>query len=388
MSTIHSVDKVDNPYESEKIIDPRAVDRCTYCILPHSTRGLSFDEEGVCDICIMQKELRKTAGDVEEGRGDVERTIEKIRELGIGKKYDCLVGLSGGRDSSYLLYQLVRVHKLRCMAAYYRTPFTSEVIEENVQRIITHLDVPLVRMNISRKFHQQYSRKVLLLWKKIPCPELINLLCAPCKYLNGQVFKIARDYNIKSIVFGGNKYETFQLGAASFTTRHGKHVHSFGSQVRRALLILKRGITFLLNHPGCIPLIPVGFKASILYINPHTPYLRIRYPDIMRIDYFHHTEYNETECTKVVTSEMDWRLPPGCNSYWRADCSMAELKNLLFHQTVGVSYLDAYLSNMVRLGIITRDQALKRLETEGKVSQDRLAQALDSLGLSGNFMQF
>ena len=386
MVTIFSPQQSSRASKNHMGINQQTAERCTSCILPRSTRGLNFNQDGVCDICSMQEKLRETNGDVEEKPGDIEKIIRKMRDLGKHRQYDCLVGFSGGRDSTYLLHQLVRIHKLRCVAAYYRTPFTDDVIEQNVQKTVNLLDVPLVNMKISQEFHRQYARKVLLLWKKTPRPELINLLCAPCKYVNAQVFRIARRYGIKSIVFGGNKYETFQLGAASFSSKPGHHVHSFTSQARRGFLVLKRGISFLMKHPHCVPLIPVGFKASVLYINPHTPYLRLHYSDIVRIDYFRHTKYDESECNSVIISELGWCLPPGCNSYWRADCSMAELKNLLFQRTVGLSYMDAYLSNFLRSGEITRDEALSRLETEGRTSQYRLEHAIRVLGVGRNFL--
>ena len=139
--------------------------------------------------------------------------------------------------------------------------------------------------------------------------------------------------------------------------------------------------------PSLLPLIPTGAKAAILYINPHTPYLRLRYPDILRWDYFFHEEYDEAECVNVVTSELGWELPPGCNSGWRADCSIAELKNLLFRQGSGASYIDTYLSNMVRSGDISRDEALARLAREGKVSEHRLEHVARVLEVELDFLE-
>ena len=285
-------------------------ERCTSCILPRSVHGLGFNQDGVCDVCIAQKALSQSGADA-QAPGDIEEILDKVRELGKNRKYDCLVGLSGGRDSSYLLYLLTRKHKLRCVAAYYPTPFTDDVIDENVQRTVSKLDVPLVRMNISHKFHQKYARRILFLYKRTRLPELVNLLCVPCKYVTIESFKIARRFGVKSIIYGGTKYEVFQFGPGHAPARPGKHKHSFGSALIRSLLILKRGITLLAKCPGLIPLMPAGFKASVLYINPHTPYLRLRYPDILRCDYFHHAKYDEDECIKVITSELDWQLPPG-----------------------------------------------------------------------------
>lgn len=282
-------------------------DLCVSCILPRSIHGLGFDQAGVCDICNAQRHLGETHG---KSRNDIEEILQRVREKGKARKYDCLVGLSGGRDSSYLLHQLVRKHELRCLAAYYRTPFTDDVIEENVQRIVSRLNVPMVRINNLQECHRKIARRVLLLWKKRRLPELTNLLCAPCKYINREVFEIARKNGIKSIIYGGNAFEVFQLSPAFITTKTRKHRHSFVSQVVKSLSIMKRGVSLLAKYPALLPLVPVGFEAAIFYINPHTPYLRMRYPDILGVDYFFHEEYDEAKCNDVVTSELGWQLPP------------------------------------------------------------------------------
>lgn len=359
----------------------KLADRCACCVMPRSARGLRFDRRGVCSLCNAYQELRQRGGDVEEQPANIEAVLEEIRKRGRNREFDCVVGLSGGRDSSYLLHQLVRVHRLRCLAAYYRTPFTHDVIEENVQRVVHLLDVPLVRMNISQEAHRQVARKVLLMWKQAPCLELVNMLCCVCKYVNRELFRVARDHGIKACVTGGNKYEEFQLGLTYAAPKAGQHIHGLATQVRQTAMIVKRGLEFLARHPRVIPLTLIGFKAASLYVSPHSPYLRIRYPDIKRIDYFRHVNYDEAKCTQLVTSELGWRLPPDCNSYWRADCAMDDVKNVLFRYTVGTSYRDSYFSNMVRFGAVTRAEALRRLETEGRISPQRVMQVAQTLGV-------
>lgn len=357
-----------------------AAGRCSVCILPATTKGLKFDDSGICGLCKAQPTVSKAPAQESAGHRSIEDELQKIRDLGKGRKYDCLVGLSGGRDSSYLLYLLTRKHNLRCLAAHYCTPFTDDVIQENVQRTVSLLDVPLVQIDISQQFHSDFARKIILMFKKKPLPELVHLLCAPCKYVNKEVFRIARQHDIKAIVFGGSKAETFQFGATTIPKKLGKHELYFTAQAKKGLSAMKRGALLLARNPLLFRYLPTGFK-SILSLNPHSAYLRMRYPDVLRVDYFFHEEYVEAECERVITQELGWRLPPGCNSYWRADCSMAEVKNLLFSRLVGATYMDAYLSNKIRFGEISREEALDRLKKEGRVSEHRLRHVAEVLGL-------
>ena len=349
--------------------------------MPCATAGLTFTAQGVCGLCTAYDELRVGGGDVEAELHGLEEKIEQVRAAGRGRPFDCVVGYSGGRDSTYLLYLLVRVHKLRCLAAYYRTPFAHDVIDENARRTVSRLGVPLEPMRISQAQHARVARTVLLMWLAAPSLELTNLLCVVCKYVNRELFRVARQHGVRAVINGGNRYEDFPVGLAHAAPRRGQHAHGFVVQLGRSARLLRRSLTFLLRNPRVVPLLPLGFKGALLYLSPHTPYLRLRYPGILRLDYFRHVPYDEAECTRVITSELDWRLPPDCRGYWRADCAMDDLKNVLFEHTVGATYRDSYFSNMVRFGALSREEGLRRLQHEGPASPERIASVAKVLGV-------
>lgn len=354
------------------------VERCTECLLP-KTDAIYFDENGVCGVCLSQKDEKVEKVDEAARAAELEKLVESIKERGKGHDYDCLVGLSGGRDSSYLISLLVRKHNLRCLAAYYRAPFTPDLIDENVKRISKNLDVPLVEMDISQEYHRKMARKIVLFWKKNPAYSVANLTCAPCKLVNREVFKIAKKYDIPSIIYGGSKYEAFALAAgAAPTNTNPKNVHSFGMSLRKMWLIIKRGVGSLFKYPALVQFLPIGISASILYINPHTPYLQLRYPDISALDYFQLGEWDEADIIKTL-DEIGWELPPTCNSYYKADCTYAECKNVMFTQMAGVNYMDAHISNMVRAGVISKEEGMRRYKEENVTSMERLQEACDTL---------
>ena len=347
--------------------------RCTRCLMPRATVGLTFDQQGVCNLCTAHTALQAEIGAVNVVPHGIEEKIEQLRVAGRGRPYDCIVGFSGGRDSAYLLHQLVRVHKVRCLAAYYRTPFTHDVIDANVHRVVSRLGVPLEPMDISQKQHADVARRVLQMWQARPSLELTNLLCAVCKYVNRELFRIARKHRVAAVINGGNQFESFQVGLGHAKSSHGKGEHGLIPQIGRSVRLARRGLGFLLRNPRVIPLLPLGVKSALFYISPHSPYLRARYPDIMRLDYYHHTPYNEEECTRVVRDELGWELPPDCVTYWRADCAMDDLKNAMFHNIVGATYRDSYFSNMVRTGAVTRAEGMRRLQQEGTPVLERIA---------------
>jgi len=347
--------------------------RCLKCILPKSAH-FKFNEDGICELCSNYKSS--------EEKNEIEPIISIIRKKGIGHKYDCVVGISGGRDSSYLLYLLVKKHNLRCFAAYYRTPFTSEETEKNVRRLIEYLNIPIEEINLSQELHKNIAKDMTTLWIKNHDPVVANLACAPCKYVNRELFKIAKKHKVKSIICGGNKYEGVQI-ATSINRKQsniGLSSLSFLSQIRTNLSLIKKGINLLFNIKEIWKYLDIGFKSSLLYVNPHTPFLHIRYFKIKAYDYFFLTEYNEKEADSIL-KEIDWHLPYGCNSKWRSDCSFAEIKNFMFMKMMNISYVDAYYSNMVRGGAISREEALQRVTIESQISKYRINNALTIMDL-------
>jgi len=370
-------------------METRTVKRCNKCILPNTCDLIPFDEEGTCYLCNKGEQIKSAADKIQKSRKEsIEQFIEKVRERGKGRPYDCIIGLSGGRDSTYLLYLLTKRHNLRCLAAYYRTPFTPDVIDANVRRIVKKLNVPLEEIKISTDYHAKIAREMTLLWKKKHSKLIANLACGPCKFVNREIFRIAQKNKVKTIIYGTNIYEAVQIAAGISKSRVDVPgaVKKAGllSKLNRTLSLTFSGLRLLGSSKDVWKYLPLGIKSSVMYISPHTLFLSLRYPHIRPINYFYYYDWKESECIDTL-KELGWELPEGYNSTWKADCSFAELKNIMFQKTIGITYLDAFLSNMIRAGILTREQALKRIEEEGKISQTKISQACNSLNLPADF---
>jgi hypothetical protein len=361
------------------------------CILPTSGHDVQFDDEGVCSICTSASKLAGKSPHLDseaqekQKQAELEKRIDRIRERGKGHAYDCLVGVSGGRDSSYLLHLLVTQHNLRCLAAYYRTPFTVDGIDANVRRMTRQLNVPLVEMNVSAEYHRRIARDMVVLWKRKPLPVIANMACAPCKFVNREAFRICRQHDIQAIIYGGNPYEIFQLSAGQLQDVDKDKKHTLGTQTLEALAYAKRGAKLLLRCASMWRYVPLGVRASFMYRCPHTVYLRLRYPEIERLEYFFYAPWDEKECHDALAA-LGWELPEGCNATWKADCTFAEVKNVMFRATTGVTYMDALISNMVRENVLSRDEALRRIEAEGAYSAERARDALTKMGLPLDFL--
>ena len=170
--------------------------RCNKCILPNSCELIPFEADGTCVLC-KAAESMNTMGKVKSyNEQELLDHIERIRQQGKGKPYDCVVGASGGRDSTYLLYLLTQKHHLRCLAVYYRSPFTSDVVDRNIRRIAKNLGADFEEIQLSQDYHRRIAREMILLWRKKKHRLIINLACAPCKLLNREIYKITHWLNV------------------------------------------------------------------------------------------------------------------------------------------------------------------------------------------------
>lgn len=352
--------------------------RCASCILPNSS-VISLNQDGICDICCSTDNSAKSS--VTDPLG-LDEYIEKIKQRGEGRPYDCVVGLSGGRDSTYLVYLLVKRHALRILVAYYRTPFTSDTIDQNVRRLVDLLQVRLVEMDISQEYHLRVARQIVNIWRKHPDPVIANLACAPCKLVNYELFRIARMHNVPSVIVGSNGFERVQVAASQPRSRSSstENKESLRARVKLLLRVSYRGIVLLWKNPLLWRFTLLGIKSAILYISTNTLYLKLRERGINASSYFQYAPYDEVERDSILR-DVGWELPEGCNSSWRADCSFAEFKNYMFSRTIGITYTEAFLSNMIRAGFINRKEALRRLTTEGRRSDRQMQEVCKILDL-------
>ncbi|HEX2188383.1 MAG TPA: N-acetyl sugar amidotransferase [Longimicrobiaceae bacterium] len=114
--------------------------RCTRCGLPETYETIEFDSAGVCNIC-RQKEYRDSAIDWDERRRRLDALIAEYR----GKhEYDCIVPFSGGKDSTYTLYYLVKEYGIKPLVVQFNHGFMRPKLRENNERTFRELGVDVI----------------------------------------------------------------------------------------------------------------------------------------------------------------------------------------------------------------------------------------------------
>jgi len=124
---------------------------CSRCIYDETTPAITFDEKGVCNYCKMVDELAEQYHTGKpEGEATLNKIIDEIKEAGKDKKYDCIIGVSGGTDSSYMVYWALQ-KGLRPLAVHYDNTWNTSIATENIRKVLGKLKVDLFTHVIDNK---------------------------------------------------------------------------------------------------------------------------------------------------------------------------------------------------------------------------------------------
>lgn len=174
--------------------------RCTRCIMDNSSDNtIVFDENGQCNYCTEAlKEFGATymPGPEWGGVEKLDSMLEMLKREGKGKKYDCLMGLSGGLDSSYLAY-LGYKWGLRILAVHIDDGFDTEISKANIHKLCEAAHIELRTIKPDAK---QYN-DLTLAYMKAGVP---NLAIPQDNVLFAFLYDVVRDSGVKYFLSGGN----------------------------------------------------------------------------------------------------------------------------------------------------------------------------------------
>lgn len=317
--------------------------RCVRCVLPETCPNIEFDESGVCNVC---KEFDKQWGKFKQKEYlksknmELERTFDLFRNR--RRKYDCLVPISGGMDSTYVLYVCKKVYDLRVLAFNFDNGFQSEFAKENLKNITTSLDVDFMShapdWKIARKIYALFFRKT-------------GEFCTPCNVgIWSTSYKIARDLGIPLIVKGtsGRIEEQFPKGTPDY------YCSSFYfKEVIRGEIPFEDATDYL--H------MPHNLTQRIgQWISRIVPFYGIK--TISLPDYL---EWNLKTILRTLESEVYWKRPLGKHRH--IDCIMDPVATYLTQKKLGFSAASIY-STLVRDGQMDREEALRQTLREERMA--------------------
>ncbi|MFA7272769.1 MAG: N-acetyl sugar amidotransferase [Crocinitomicaceae bacterium] len=171
---------------------------CSNCVMDTTDSKITFDENGVCDHCTtFFRDIQPFWHTDERGRKELQATIDKIKKEGQGKDFDCLMGMSGGIDSSYLLYVMKEQFGLRPLVFHVDAGWNSQIAVNNIERLVDGLGLDLY----TEVINWEEIKDLQLAFFKSGVPHID----VPQDHaFFATMYKFASKHKIKYILTGGN----------------------------------------------------------------------------------------------------------------------------------------------------------------------------------------
>lgn len=301
---------------------------CKKCIFNEKTPAIVFDGDGVCNYCKQVDALTSEySTGLPQGKEKLFRIIEQVKKTGKRKKYDCVIGVSGGTDSSYLLLKAVE-WGLRPLAVHYDNTWNTAVATQNIFKVTSRLGIDLYTYVIDNKEADDIFRSFLL----AGVPEFD----ASTDIAFAQVLRLAAaKYKIKYIL-EGHSFIAEGVSPQGNNYFDGRYIKSVHSKYGRVKLKTYPNLTFF-NF----------MKWSLFY----------RQKFIRPLWYI---EYSKQDAREVLEKKTGWQYYGGHHLENRATDFLHSIYN---PQKFEIDNRNWSLSAEVRAGLISRGEALRLYTT-------------------------
>ncbi len=310
---------------------------CKRCIYDDSVNGIYFDDKGICNYCHTIDKFKEDFGTgTPDGKDKLNKIIEQIKADGRGKKYDCVVGVSGGTDSSFMVAKLVE-WGLRPLAVHYDNTWNTAIATENIRKVLSKLNVDLYTKVIDNKEMDD----IYLAFMKSGVPELD---AATDLALAEVMYRAANKYKVK-YVMEGHSFVAEGIGPVGTVYFDGKYIKSIHKRF------------------GRLPMKTYPLMTFAQFMK-WTVFKRIK-----KIRPLWYINYNKETAREYLEREFNWnyygghhlenRMTAFCHVYWLPRKFGIDLRNLS-------------IAAAVRGGMLDREVGLKRYYEEGPVIEDGL----------------
>ncbi len=291
--------------------------------------NITFDEKGICNY--YYEHLQKENDFVlkgEAGSKKVQELVEKIKADGKGKKYDCITGISGGVDSTYLCLQAKNLG-LRTLVVHFDNGWNSELAVKNIENIIGKLGFDLYTLVVDWNEFKDLQLAYLK-------ASVVDIEALTDHAIAGTLFKLAAENNIKHILSGYNIVTEATLPKHWVFTKNDdaniKDIHK------------KFGTAPLKTYPF------FGLKQKKMYAS---------LKGIDTINLLNYLDYNKQAVKEVIIKELDWR-DYGGKHYESVFTRFYQ--GYILPVKFGIDKRKAHLSDLIYSGQITKAEALSQLQ--------------------------
>lgn len=345
--------------------------RCKICILPETMPFIEFDSEGICNYCKSYKKL-----DI-NGEHSLNQIAEKYRSH--TERYDCIVGISGGRDSSYALHYIKTVLKMNPIAYTYDWGMVTDLARRNISRICGKLGIEHILISADIVQKRKYIKKNVQAWLKKPDLGIIPLFMAGDKHYFYYLRKLKNEHGLKLAFLAENPFERtdFKTGFSSVKQLHGdrdnRHTLSYVLSFSGKTKLMAYYIKEFLRNPSLLnsSIIDTISAYACYYLLPRD-YLNI----------YRYIQWDEDRILDILIKEYDWELASDTKAIWRIGDGTASFYNYIYYMIAGFTENDTFRSNQIREGLISRKDAINKVCEENRPRFDSIFWYCKTIGIN------
>ena len=344
----------------------KSMRRCTRCTLPETMPFIRFDDAGVCNFCRDYEPLEF------HGREAFVEAVEPFRRKDGGP--ECIVGVSGGRDSCYALHFVKNELGLNPLAYTYDWGMVTDLARRNISRMCGKLGIEHILVSADIPAKRRNIRLNVEAWLRRPKLGMIPLFMAGDKQYFLHAQRLKEQTGARLQVFGENMLErtNFKTGYAgvppAYNDRNHAWVIPFASKFR---LMAYYGREYLLN--------PRYINVSLL--DTLDAFRSYYFLDRAYLNLFKYMPWYEDEVVGTLRRDYDWELATDTESTWRIGDGTSPFYNYIYLTVAGFTENDSFRSNQVREGIISRDEALELAARDNKPRWESIRWYLETIGI-------
>lgn len=325
---------------------------CARCVMDTTDPEISFDQHGICNHCTTY--FTAASKEIFAGRGGEERLIalaERMKGEATGRDYDCIIGVSGGVDSTFVAYQVKRLG-LRALAVHVDNGWNSALAVTNIQRTLNRLGIDLY----TQVLDWDEFRDLQLAFLKASTPDL----------------EIPTDHAIQAVLLQiAAKYRTRYIVAGSNFTTEGIMPRAWSQGIRDW-----KYINAVQRQYGREPLRTFPHFTLADFIS-FTVLRRIRFVYLLN-----YIPYVKADAMRTIERELNWTYYGG--KHYESIYTRF-VQAFILPRKFGFDKRRGHLSTLICSGQMTRDQALEELTLNpypAELLEEDLIFVMKKLGLS------
>ena len=315
--------------------------RCTACILPETFPFLEFDAQGVCSICRNYQPIAPL------GRAALEERIAPHRSK--DGQADCIVSISGGRDSSFGLHYVKTELGLNPITFTYDWGLVNDLARRNISRLCGRLGVENILVSADLQEKRNNVRRNIEAWLRRPRLGMIPLFMAGDKQFFYHGDRLAKQTGLGLVFFFPNRLERTHFKSGFCGVDEGRGWYFNVGWRQKLTLASFFGKEFLLN--------PAYLNPSLVD-TAHAFYSTYFLPNQLLTFLFDYVPWDEAQIMSTLRREYDWQVATDTEATWRIGDGTAAFYNYIYYTVAGFTEHDTFRSNQVREGLITRERAL------------------------------